>query len=164
MSVTRSGKLRVQYLPAVYFDSSVLIDYWLTEGSEIERPEDPLERTIKENEPKNVRVLRDLLKSDKHIRKMTEVRKKLLYGKPKVTAVVSPLSLLEFWVGLSVALHTDDAMDSSVKLKYNGVRVTTLTDENITRSYAPSGSEDSMSMSVRSRRGSFDRISARYRK
>lgn len=34
MYVTRIGRLRAKYLPAIYFDSSVLIDYWMTEGLE----------------------------------------------------------------------------------------------------------------------------------
>ena len=30
--LTETGKLQKKFLPAVYFDSSVVIDYWMTEG------------------------------------------------------------------------------------------------------------------------------------
>ena len=33
------------------------------------------------------------------------------------------------WVGISVALHIDDSMDSNVKRKYSGVQIPTFTDE-----------------------------------
>ena len=36
---TKSGKLKAKFLPAIYFDSSVLIDYWMTEGLETESSE-----------------------------------------------------------------------------------------------------------------------------
>ncbi|MBA7629650.1 hypothetical protein ES703_37150 [subsurface metagenome] len=95
MYVNRSGKLKAECLPAVYFDSSVLIDYWMTEGLEIDRSEDPMLKITSENEPKNLLVVRELLKADKRIEKVIEIRKKLLFGKPKLSAVISPLSLLE---------------------------------------------------------------------
>lgn len=96
MYVTRSGKLKAGCLPAVYFDSSVLIDYWMTEGSEIDWPEDPMLKLVREtNEPKNEVLVRELLKADKRIEKMVEIREKLLFGEPKFSAVISPLSLLE---------------------------------------------------------------------
>jgi len=95
MYVNRSGKLKAECLPAVYFDSSVLIDYWMTEGLEIDRSEDPMLKITSENEPKNLLVVRELLKADKRIEKVIEIRKKLLFGIPKLSAVISPLSLLE---------------------------------------------------------------------
>ena len=95
MYVTRSGKLKVKFLPAVYFDSSVLIDYWMTEGLELDVPEDQVLKIIRENEPKNLIVIRELLKADKRVQRVVEIRRKLLFGKPKLSAVISPLSLLE---------------------------------------------------------------------
>lgn len=95
MYVTRSGKLKVKFLPAVYFDSSVLIDYWMTEGLELDLPEDQVLKIIRENEPKNLIVIRELLKADKRVQRVVEIRRKLLFGKPKLSAVISPLSLLE---------------------------------------------------------------------
>ena len=36
------------------------------------------------------------------------------------------------WVGISVALHIDDSMDSTVELKYSGVDIPTFTDAQLT--------------------------------
>jgi hypothetical protein len=88
--VTRTGRLRARYLPAVYFDSSVLIDYWMTEGLEVEYPDAPWLR-----EPEHLIMVRELLKVDRRLQKVIEIRKRLLFGEPKLSAVVSPLSLLE---------------------------------------------------------------------
>jgi predicted nucleic acid-binding protein len=91
MVLTPTGKLRPEHLPAMYLDSSVLIDYWMTEGletgeaetNEIERYELPL-----------LPVVRVIMKSEKRTEKVVEIRKKLL-GTVKVVPVVSPLALLE---------------------------------------------------------------------
>ncbi|MEA2077366.1 MAG: hypothetical protein U9O95_05045, partial [Candidatus Marinimicrobia bacterium] len=37
------------------------------------------------------------------------------------------------WVGISVALHIEDSMDSTVERKYTNVRIPTFTDENLVR-------------------------------
>ncbi len=95
MYVNRSGRLKAKYLPAVYFESSVLIDYWMTEGLEIDWSEDPMQKVISGNEPKNIIVVRELLKADKRIEKVIEIRKKLVFGNAKLNAVISPLALLE---------------------------------------------------------------------
>lgn len=91
--LTKTGKLQKRFLPAVYFDSSVLIDYWMTEGMEM--PETEADILMKENEL--LSVVREILKSEIRINKMVEIRKKLIliFGEVKVTPVVSPLSLLE---------------------------------------------------------------------
>ena len=93
--LTKSGKLKKEYLPAVYFDSSVLIDYWMVEGTEI--PQDEIEKEIKEKSSTHrvLSLVRDILKSHKQIEKMIEIRKKLLFEKVKVTPVITPLSILE---------------------------------------------------------------------
>jgi hypothetical protein len=95
MYVTRTGRLRAKYLPAIYFDSSVLIDYWMTEGLETDWTEDPVEKIIAESEPKSLVVIRELLKADKRLQKVVEIRKKLIFGPSKLNAVISPLALLE---------------------------------------------------------------------
>jgi len=95
MYVTRIGRLRTKYLPAIYFDSSVLIDYWMTEGLETDWTEDPIEKTISENEPKSLVVIRELLKADNRLQKVVEIRKKIIFGLSKLSAVISPLALLE---------------------------------------------------------------------
>lgn len=95
MYVTRSGKLKAEYLPAMYFDTSVLVDYWMTEGLEVDWSEDPVMKIISENELKDLIVVKELFKADEGIQKVVEIRKKLLFEKCKLSAVVSPLSLLE---------------------------------------------------------------------
>lgn len=95
MYITRIGRLRAKYLPAIYFDSSVLIDYWMTEGLETDWTEDPIEKIISENEPKSLVVVRELLKADKRLQKVVEIRKKIIFGLSKLSAVISPLALLE---------------------------------------------------------------------
>jgi hypothetical protein len=91
----RYGKLRIKYLPAIYFDSSVLIDYWMVEGMEIEYPEDSIVKMIQERETEYIKILKSILKADKRIAGMIEIRKKLLYENVKTKVVISPLSLLE---------------------------------------------------------------------
>lgn len=90
--ITTTGKLQKKFLPAMYFDSSVLIAYWMTEG--LEMPEINSDRLLEKNES-YLQVIRDILKSEEKIRTVVEIRKKLLFGKAKVVPVVSPLSLLE---------------------------------------------------------------------
>ena len=91
--LTKTGKLQKGFLPAVYFDTSVLIDYWMTEGMEI--PKTETEKLMKKDRLLHLQVVRDILTSEKRINKIVEIRKKLVFEKVKVTAVVSPLSLLE---------------------------------------------------------------------
>jgi len=112
MYVTKSGRLKAEYLPAVYFDSSVLIDYWMTEGLELDQPEDQVLKIIRENEPKNLIVIRELLKADKRVQRVVEIRRKLLFGKPKSSAVVSPLSLLELMEWNAEAAFKDTATEA----------------------------------------------------
>ena len=91
-TLTKEGKLKKHISPAIYFDSSVLIDYWITEGMEIEREEDNIRM---ENE-QHLSIIRKILKSDKRVKKVVEIRKKLVYsGKINAFVVVSPLALLE---------------------------------------------------------------------
>jgi len=67
----------------------------MTEGLELDVPEDQVLKIIRKNEPKNLIVIRELLKADKMVQRVVEIRRKLLFGKPKLSAVISPLSLLE---------------------------------------------------------------------
>lgn len=91
--LTKTGKLHERFLPAIYFDTSVLIDYWMTEGMEM--PESERDELLKKNELPYVPVIRNILRSERRISKVVEIRKKLIFEKVKVTPVVSPLSLLE---------------------------------------------------------------------
>ena len=91
--LTSTGKLQEKFLPAIYFDTSVLVDYWMTEGMEM--PETEMSELMKKNELPHLQVVRDILRSEKRINKVVDVRKKILYEEIKVTPVVSPLALLE---------------------------------------------------------------------
>jgi hypothetical protein len=113
MYVTRIGRLRAKYLPAIYFDSSVLIDYWMTEGLETDWTEDPIEKTISENYPKSLMVVRELLKADKKLQKVVEIRKKLIFGLSKLSAVISPLALLELMEWKAEASFREYASDAA---------------------------------------------------
>lgn len=92
-TVTSKGRLRSKFLPAIYFDSSVVIDYWTTEGLDGDF-EDDIARLAAINEPRSHQVIRDLLRFEKHFEKVIEIREKLLDG-PSTTVVTSPLCLLE---------------------------------------------------------------------
>lgn len=87
--IDHNGKLKKVMHPAVYLDSSVIIDYWLVEGCEYSPS---LDEIIKESEYKT--VMRNLLHADKRLDKVTEIRIKLT-GSSKTTAIVSPIGILE---------------------------------------------------------------------
>jgi len=93
--LTSKGRLKQKLLPAVYFDTSVLIDYWITEGLEIDIQDNAIQKILDNNEPQNYQIIRELLKSDKRTQKVVDIRKHLLFKEPKLSVVVSPLSLLE---------------------------------------------------------------------
>lgn len=110
--LTKTGKLQKKLLPAVYFDSSVLIDYWTTEGMEM--PETEIVELTKENELSHLQVVRNILKSERRINKVVEIRKKfLLYKEIKVTPVVSSLSLLELMEWQAEAAFKQIASEAS---------------------------------------------------
>jgi hypothetical protein len=113
MIVTKSGKLKAKFLPAIYFDSSVLIDYWMTEGLETERPEGAFGEIVDECEAERLHIMRRILRSDKRMEKVVEIRKKLLTGETRVTAVISPLSLLELMEWNAEAAFKDIAAEAS---------------------------------------------------
>lgn len=78
----------------MYVDSSVLIDYWTTEGWE--QPGVQASGTVEMLYAETVPLIRDLLKSDAKFNKMVEIRKKLLFEDARVTPLVSRLAELEF--------------------------------------------------------------------
>jgi len=92
-TITNTGKLKKEFLPAMLLDTDVLVAYWMTEGMEM--PETEMDKLARSNELAHLQVVRDILKSEKKINKVIEIRKKILFDEPKVTSVVTPLSLLE---------------------------------------------------------------------
>jgi len=91
--LTETGRLDEAFLPAMYLDTSVVVDYWLTEG--MERPATEAEVLMRANELPHLQVVRNILKSEERIATVAEIRKKLYFDECKVTPVVSPLSLIE---------------------------------------------------------------------
>jgi hypothetical protein len=89
--LTKTGRLKRRFQPSIYFDSSVLIEYWMTEGAEIEIP-DEIRRT---QERSWLVALREILKSDVRFSKVVEIRKKLLSEYVRVSCVISPLAIIE---------------------------------------------------------------------
>jgi len=111
MILTKNGRLRKKFLPAVYFDSSVVIDYWRTEGMEM--PETEEDRFMKEDELLHLQVVRNILASEVQFNKMAQIRKKSLFEKSKVTPVVSPFSLLELMEWQAEAAFKQIASEAS---------------------------------------------------
>lgn len=93
MKLTNQGKIQKKYRPAVYFDASVVIDYWLAEGGEM--PETEIDEILTQNELPHKEVLRRLMKADRRYSSMVNIRERLLFGDVNATAVVSPLALME---------------------------------------------------------------------
>lgn len=94
--VTSNGVLQKHLLPAVYFDTSVVIDYWVTEGMEFS-PETyggPADWAEVSHGPV-VKVIRDLLQIEKRINKVVELRNKLMFEDVKLTAVTSEAAIWE---------------------------------------------------------------------
>lgn len=89
--LTKQGKIKKMFKPAMYLDSSVVVDYWMTEGMEIELPEEDI---LLKDEPHEI-IIKNLLKTDKRVNKVIEIRKKFLFEEIKITPIVSPLSFLE---------------------------------------------------------------------
>ena len=86
--LTASGKLQRRYHPAVYFDSSVLIDYWLAEGLEL--GDSPLPFRDEQAE-----LLRSVLRAEKKTQAMGKILEATLILGPEVFPVTSPLAILE---------------------------------------------------------------------
>ena len=84
------GKLRKEYLPAIYLDSTVVIDYFIVEGTEIDLPED-----TRPGWDSAEKVLRELFRKEKWYDTMTDIRKALVFGNSKINAVTSPIAVCE---------------------------------------------------------------------
>ena len=94
--LTSNGRLQDRFLPAIYFDSSVVIDYWVTEGMELPPEAYEGHRDWAElSQGLLAEVIRDLFQSDKRINKVVELRKKLMYEEINLTPVTSHAALWE---------------------------------------------------------------------
>src|SRR5688500_8922662 len=91
--LTRSGKLKKKFQPAVYLETSVIVDYWSAEGLEphLDAPEEiPLGQEYDE-------AVRSLFRYHDRLRKMALVRREVCLGSLNVTVVTSPLAVLELF-------------------------------------------------------------------
>jgi hypothetical protein len=96
--ITKTGQLEDVFLPAVYLDTSVVIDYWMVEHLEF-LPSGPegFKRFLSLTTPSpRLEIMREILKSDVRLAKVAEVKSNLISQVPKVTPIISPLCLLEF--------------------------------------------------------------------
>lgn len=89
--LTKKGRIRKSYLPAVYFDTSVIIDYWLAEGLEVEIGEED----ILFEEPPHFGAVREIIRSESRLRKVVGLRKKIIYEEISTTPIITPLCMLE---------------------------------------------------------------------
>lgn len=92
--VNQNGKLQDKLLPAMYFDSSVVIDYWMTEGlgESSARELDLLEGNSLE---KYYKFVKELLGADTRLNKVLKIRKRLEYGENKITAEASNVLFIQ---------------------------------------------------------------------
>jgi hypothetical protein len=72
--VTPKGQLIDRFIPAIYFDSSVLIDYWMTDGMEL--PDKYQQDLTKLSYGSMARIITDLLQSDIQLNNVAEIRKR----------------------------------------------------------------------------------------
>jgi len=86
--LTKTGRLKKAFTPAIYFDTSVLVDYWSAEGLEVDAPS-----ILPPNEYNE--FLREFLKADKRISEVGQIRRVILIDGPRVLPVTSPLAILE---------------------------------------------------------------------
>jgi PIN domain len=90
-ALTASGALKRKYRPAVYLETSVIVDYWSAESLEanLDAP-----KTIPLGEEYDEAV-RSLFRYQKRLRKMALVRRHVCMGLSKLTAVTSTMAILE---------------------------------------------------------------------
>jgi predicted nucleic acid-binding protein len=92
--INKEGRLRDNYLPAMYFDANVLIHYFIAEEY-IEAKQSGEDLKIAGFRPENrLSVLRKILRAEKYTQKMIEIVEKLKEC-PRVFPVYTPLSLAE---------------------------------------------------------------------
>jgi hypothetical protein len=90
------GRLLAKFQPAIYFDSSVLIDYYSVAGWSLPNGK---ERTVaRQNKHPAISALTALLKADERLQKTFEIRERLSnrkrgHGKPH--AIATPLAIWE---------------------------------------------------------------------
>ena len=93
-SVTEEGRLREDYLPAMYMDANVLLQYFIAEEMiEGDQPAEGLQSPGFATEDR-FSVLREILRAEKYTQKMIEIVERL-EDCPRVFPVYTPLGLAE---------------------------------------------------------------------
>lgn len=114
------GNLLPKFTPAIYFDSCVLIDYYLAYGLEFEPS--PIVEAMGKNRAPYEKSLLTLFKQDKRFADLTKLRETLL-NETDAYAVTSPLAIFELIGWNSATTFKDIAVDllgsSSVLKKGN---------------------------------------------
>ena len=88
--LTKQGRIKKRFQPSIYFDSSVLIEYWLTEGAEIDIADE-----LRIPESATLSAARDILRSDVRFSRVVEIRKKLVSEDVRASCIISPLAIVE---------------------------------------------------------------------
>jgi len=88
-----SGKIRDDYLPAMYCDSSFLIEYWIAESLEGSNIFEEL--GIEQHDNPYSEFILELLRSNVRTEKVFEIRNKNVLGSRDIWLVTSPLSTIE---------------------------------------------------------------------
>lgn len=92
-ALTRAGKLKRKFRPAVYLEASVIIDYWSAESLEghLDAPKEiPVGEEYDE-------AVRSLFRYHDKLRKMAMVRREVCMGLSKLCVVTSTLAVLELF-------------------------------------------------------------------
>ncbi len=92
-TVTSKGRLRKSLLPAVYLDASVIIDYWIADGIEHPESDSEYQNAMLQNEVH--RLVREIVDSEKRIRKVAHIRSNYLDDRSKISFVTSELAVWE---------------------------------------------------------------------
>jgi hypothetical protein len=88
-AIDKKGRLLPELKPAAYVDSSVLIELYLTEGSEYKDLEDP-PRVMGDE-----KFARALFGIDKELREIINLRSRIYNNEIRTTIVYSPLAMIE---------------------------------------------------------------------
>ena len=90
--IDSEGRLLEAVRPAVYLDTSVLIDYWRVEGLEFRRTASNATPAAHESYQD---IVARLLKPEKRLETMVEVRRKAVVEGTGITLVTSPAAVME---------------------------------------------------------------------
>lgn len=88
--LNNNGEIRKSKSPAIYFDTSVLIDYWMVEGSEIDLPHEDLYK-----ERPHVLKLQEIIRENPRLIEMQKLRKQIIFEEVEALPIYTPLCMIE---------------------------------------------------------------------